>query len=593
MPDFVDFIDLMEVHPGAPNRPSLKMLGGRLHSRRIQELPIEHDAHITEDDRPVMRGYVFNDLCTTEDLYHEVKPQLDLREQMSQMYGVDLRSKSDPQIAEAVLKHEVEKELGRKVYKPDLKAYSFKYRIPDFIRFETPILKGLLEEIRATDFVVDPSGTDAAVADDDDDLDSPKAVAKKKSRLVGLPKSLSRDLHIGSTVYQMGIGGLHSKEKSRAFVSNDKYVLKDRDVTSYYPAIIINQGLFPAQLGETFLRVYTGIRDRRIRAKKDGDKPTMETLKLTLNGSFGKFGSKWSALCSPELLIQTTVTGQLSILMLIERLELGGFKVISANTDGIVTYVERARESEFECIVFDWELDTDFGTEEVEYKALYSRDVNTYVAVKMDGKAKLKGAVCPSGPGQPAAAGMKRNPTMQISIDAAVKFITEGVPPEETIYKCHDIRQFISIRRVTGGAMLNDVPVGKIVRYYYSTDSTEPLLYVKSGNKVPRTEGVAMMMEFPDDYSCPDDVDREHYVRESYAILEDIGFGSIDPDLRSRTGLFTARLADEKNFHTVDAATGKAVCGKSRKSLRDKWIEVKTIPVGHRMCPHCKKADDL
>lgn len=267
-PDFVDYIDLMEVHPGAPQRPSLKMLGGRLHSRRIQELPIEHDAHITEEDRTVMRGYVFNDLCTTEDLYYEVKPQLDLREQMSEMYGVDLRSKSDPQIAEAVLKHEVEKELGRKVYKPDLKRYSFKYRIPDFIKFETPILKGLLEEIRATDFDVDPSGSDATVADDDDDADSPKAVAKKKSRLVGLPKSLSRDLHIGATVYQMGIGGLHSKEKSRAFVSNDKYVLKDRDVTSYYPSIVINQNLKPGHLGDSFLSSYKAIFNRRVAAKR-------------------------------------------------------------------------------------------------------------------------------------------------------------------------------------------------------------------------------------------------------------------------------------------------------------------------------------
>ena len=47
-------------------------------------------------------------------------------------------------------------------------------------------------------------------------------------------------------------------------------------------------------------------------------KTTSDTLKICVNGSFGKLGSKFSFLYAPELLIQTTMTGQLALLMLIE-----------------------------------------------------------------------------------------------------------------------------------------------------------------------------------------------------------------------------------------------------------------------------------
>lgn len=61
------------------------------------------------------------------------------------------------------------------------------------------------------------------------------------------------------------------------------------------------------------------------------------TFKIVLNGTFGKLGSKYSFLYSPNLMIQVTITGQLALLMLIEALEAAGISVVSANTDGIVS----------------------------------------------------------------------------------------------------------------------------------------------------------------------------------------------------------------------------------------------------------------
>ena len=72
------------------------------------------------------------------------------------------------------------------------------------------------------------------------------------------------------------------------------------------------------------MNIYQSIVKRRLEAKAKGDTVTADSLKITVNGSFGKFGSKYSFLYSPDLLINTTLTGQLTLLMLIEMITLAG-----------------------------------------------------------------------------------------------------------------------------------------------------------------------------------------------------------------------------------------------------------------------------
>ena len=85
---------------------SLKIYGGRLHAPKMQDLPIEPNALIFPEQRETLRLYCHNDLQVTRILYEELKPQIALREQMSKQYNIDLRSKSDAQIAENIIKHE-------------------------------------------------------------------------------------------------------------------------------------------------------------------------------------------------------------------------------------------------------------------------------------------------------------------------------------------------------------------------------------------------------------------------------------------------------------------------------------------------------
>ncbi len=571
IPDFVDHIDLMNVSPGAAAMPSLKIYAGRMHSRRMQELPIEIDEHVGELAREVVRTYHGNDLEVTADMVKELESQLQLRVLMSEQYGVDLRSKSDAQIAEAVIKAEIEKITGRKLYKPEIKPGYFEYTPPAYIKFQTAEMREILAGIRRAKFVVDGGG-----------------VVKMPDYLKDL------DIKIGGSTYRMGLGGLHSMESRASHYSNDEYVLLDRDVTSYYPNIILGNELFPKHIGAHFLKVYRTIYERRIAAKKSGDKNTSETLKIVLNGSFGKFGSPYSVLYSPNLMIQTTITGQLAILMLIEAMELEGFQVVSANTDGFVTRVPRKQRESFNEIIAEWERSTRLETEETEYMALHSRDVNNYIALKKgkNGKieAKLKGTFTASGPGQPGAAGLKKNPNMDICNTAVVEYLSKGTPIEETIEWCPDVRQYLTVRRVTGGALDQDGnPVGKALRWYYSKAVQGGFTYASNAKAVPESMGAKLMMELLD--HLPTDIDYDYYIREAYAILEDVGVAVIDPRLKGRKGTLLAKLPDQKTYHEVNAATGIAACGLRRKSIRESWEEAEGRPMGRAYCSKCKKGN--
>lgn len=485
---YIDHIDLIDVAPG---KASLKIYGGRLHSKRMQDLPIEPSAIIKQDERELLTTYCINDLDTTIDLFYKLSSQIDLRKKMGKELGMDLRSKSDAQIAESVIKKQIEAIKGTKIYRPELPDdYSFNYVPPKFIKFKHPELVNALKVFKSEAFTLNEKG-DAA---------EPEKVGKLKVK-------------INQTIYQLGIGGIHSCEKTVNYIAGTDYILVDRDVTSYYPNIILNQRLYPKHIGTEFLTAYKSIVEKRVHAKRTGDKVTDASLKIVINSSFGKFGNRWSALYSPDLLIQTTVTGQLALLMLIEALEDAGIQVVSANTDGIVIYCHKRNQAALFSIIPAWEETTGFNTEETAYTALYSRDINNYVAFKPSGTYKAKGAY--------ADAELSKTPTAQICVQAVVDHLQLDVPIETTIRSCQDTRMFVSVRSVTGGAVKGDTYLGKAVRWYYAKGETGSINYKKNGNKVAMTDGAKPLMLLP--AKPPEDVDYQWYIAKAHSILKDLG----------------------------------------------------------------------
>lgn len=496
VPEWINHVDLREPIPGV--QISLKLYGGRLHSKRLRDLPYPPDAVLTREQMIEVREYCENDLDTTIDLWNRARDPKDdiiaLREQLTAETGIDMRSKSDAQIGEALVKSRVEKLMGRRVCKPDvLPGTRYKYQPPAFLRFQHPVLQTKFEEVCAADFVVLHDGS------------------------IGMPKALEgARVSVGRSTYSMGIGGLHSTEKSQAVVATDDTLLRDVDVISYYPSLILQCGLFPASMGSHFQSVYKDIFNRRVAAKRHGDKTTAQILKIALNAVYGKLGSKYSVLYAPNLLMQVTVTGQLALLMMIERMEAAGIPVVSGNTDGVVMACPSHLESAMRDVVRGWERDTQFETEETRYRALFSRDVNSYVALKEGGGVKTKGAL--------ASADITKNPTNEIAKDAVCAYLERSEPIAETVLRCKDIRKFVTVKRVTGGATFRGEHLGRVARWYRSTRSTDAILYgpgKKLGHKVGGSDNAMPCMELPDE--LPSDVDHGFYIGEAFDLLREIG----------------------------------------------------------------------
>jgi DNA polymerase elongation subunit (family B) len=272
-------------------------------------------------------------------------------------------------------------------------------------------------------------------------------------------------------------------------------------------------------MGPEFLTIYKEIVKRRLEAKKNKNKVIDAGLKIAINGTFGKLANVYSAIYSPDLLIQVTITGQIALLMLIEALEISGIKVISANTDGVTMYIHKEQEKLYATITEWWERTTGYVTEEARYSALYSRDVNNYIAIKPDGKDKSKGAYSEYGSARNSP--LSRNPQMMVCNDAVKAFLATGTPVEATIRDCTDLRRFVTVRSVTGGARKSGQYLGKTVRWYQSNVMRGCIEYVTSGNKVPDSDGAMPLMELPD--SFPIDLDYVWYIEKANGILEDLG----------------------------------------------------------------------
>lgn len=557
LPDWAprDHIDVMQVAPGAGSQ---KQYVGRIHGRTIQDLPYSPGTALSGEQFRIVDRYCETDITELEGLYNALAPQLQQREALSARYGFDLRSKSDAQLAEAVLKRRCEQVTGQRIYKAPIDwGMQFRYNPPAYIAFRLPQLQAAFERIKSAIFGLGANGA------------------------VSMPAQIDGlDIIINQGTYRLGIGGLHSQEKRVIHRSDDTYVLLDNDVASYYPSLILNSGAWPAALGRTFLQEYDAIKRERLECKAKlktlpKDHPDYaitevgdEGGKIMINGTFGKTGSIYSVLFAPEMLIQTTVTGQLALLMLIEAHEINGIPVVSANTDGILIKCERVRVPVSQAIIGEWQRITGLEMETSQYNAIYSRDINNYIAIKGDGKHKRKGEYSQSGLKQ------KKNPDCEICTDAVTEYLAQGTPTLYTIAACQDIRKFVTVTKVAGGGtkmwgdgprkgarvmdmtatlhahgwykhgrlwaqpgMRDAVPavtayaacfdpqrreyLGKVVRWYYGTRSPGPIVYESNGNTVGGSWGAQPCMVLPD--TLPSDIDYAWYENRARGMLSDLG----------------------------------------------------------------------
>lgn len=296
-PQCLDHIDVSEPTPGV--RVSLKQYACRMSSELVQDTPVDFNEPLPLEHAPDEIFYCRNDRRLTGQLRDTIDERIKVRVRMSERYGVDLRSKSDAQMAEAMVKAEWSRKMRESVERymalPDgdsrdlmvvggdfphlsvpnydvdfngnprsiIPHYNhgttFKAAIPSYIEFVTPYMQDFLNVVRNCDFFI--SDKDEAVMLGYD----PEGIRTG----VLIPAELKgRDIIIGRTTYRVGIGGLHSQESSVAHRSIPGVcTLRTADVASYYPSLILNAGMNPAQLGPLFLSIYRGFYEDRIGGK--------------------------------------------------------------------------------------------------------------------------------------------------------------------------------------------------------------------------------------------------------------------------------------------------------------------------------------
>lgn len=125
------------------------------------------------------------------------------------------------------------------------------------------------------------------------------------------------------------------------------------------------------------------------------------------------------------------------LLMLAEMLTEAGCQVKSANTDGLTCIVPKANEQLYYDTCKKWEEITSMVLEYQKYSKVVRLAVNDYIAVCADsGKIKQKGIFI-------TETILGKGLTPKIIPEALINYFVHGVPIEDTIKDCTDIRKFL------------------------------------------------------------------------------------------------------------------------------------------------------
>jgi len=485
----VGHIDLMRVVT-AP-AVGLKMYGARMHAPNIMENPFHHEATIKDEDEPAVERYcVEGDLDLTQRLFQDLIKPIELRVTMSHEYGIDMRCKTDAQMAEAVFVKRLQLTKKYTTRVPE----SVRYSPPDYLKFKNPVLQAILEQAKEAEYFLNDTGH------------------------IELPAFLhNRIVEVGKCKYKMGIGGLHSAhDKKICYIAEDGWIIDDIDATSYYPTIILLGSLVPKNLGAEFLQEYRIIYNRRLEAKRLKDQSSMDVLRIALNGTYGKLTDKFSPLYSPDLGLYIVLTGQFTLLQVAELLEEVGCEILSANTDGMMIRYRVEDKEKVAQVLSDYTKNVGYVFEQTQYRCVAMKDVNNYFAVKMDRTLKTKGLY--------AKQDLRKNPSGMISALAVGEWLAHGTPVAKTIME-GKLKDFLFARNVKKlGCMYGDEWIGNTVRWYKTTNpSPRSFTYRGGGAKIARTDNGAALMSFDPAGAHPSDLDYEAYTREAIRIIQDVG----------------------------------------------------------------------
>jgi hypothetical protein len=516
-------IDLFKInHYDNKNRMvSLKRLEFEMDLENIEEMPIHHTkVDMTQRDIALIREYCRNDVHATYEFYkittgntthplYEGNNQIELRQDIEAEFGIPCLNYSDSKIGDEMIKKyycqekNIElKDLPRKGY--FRKEIKVKHCIAPNIKFHTLQLKSFLKRI--------------------------------SDITLGLQDDFKESIEFYGNTYTFAKGGLHTENKPEIFEADEEHEIIDWDVSSYYPAIGINNGRYPAHLGKSFLTGYKKMFDRRLelkpQAKKDKRiKGIVGALKLAVNSVYGKSSDMQSWIYDRQYTMFTTITGELSLLMLIEAYSLAGIEVISANTDGVTIKIQKALIHKMYDINEWWETLTGYELERTDYRKIIFSTVNDYLAIKTSGEVKKKGDFLTDFE-------LHKNKSARIVPIALERYFINGDSVVDTICKHGNIYDFAMRQRSTrdfhfeGRAKGKTTVYNKLIRYYVS-NTGEKLFKVKnedsasnaaSLSQVEAGDWLVTVCNYLEPTHLLNNINYSYYIDRAYTIINKINY---------------------------------------------------------------------
>ncbi len=281
---------------------------------------------------------------------------------------------------------------------------------------------------------------------DDWDIRLPKNVQLGKYSTVAdwfLDKQNHRDdaelkIDIAGLEHTIAWGGIHAGIPQETIACTEDEVIFDIDVGQLYPNIMRIYKLLSRAARKPEMLDF--VLDTSMRLKAEGKKKEREPYKRQCNIFYGAEGDPFNPLYDPLHRKLVCVFGQVFLIDLIDKIE-DIVLMINSNTDGLFFKIKKSLIPELKRRVGEWEKRTKLEMEYAEYSKFISKDVNNYLAVKVNGDIHAKGAYVKDL--------NDLDFDLPIVNEALRNYMIFGTPVEITINACSDFRKFQKIVKLS------------------------------------------------------------------------------------------------------------------------------------------------
>lgn len=451
-------IDLYKINhfDNKAKRTSLKQLEFAMKSRSVQDLPFPPGTVLTADEAVKLRTYHRHDIHQTRQFALKNRDAIEFRDAMTERTGINVTNFNDTKIGKQYLIQQLgdhlcyTRETGRRQPRQTIyNTLNLGEVIFPYVQPEHPELRRVVEYFRAKTL-------------SRFDMDEMMQLADPNTPL--RTKGVFSDLTatVDGFTFVFGVGGIHGSIERAIVEASDTHAIIDLDVTGYYSSLNIANRIFPAHLSSRWCDEHINMKVERAKYPKKTHPKENKLYKLALNGSYGDTGSVWSPFYDAKYMLSITINGQLLLCMLAEQLmKIPGLRMIQANTDGVTVACPRVYLDALQRVTDWWQAFTCLELERAEYRRMFIRDVNNYLAEPLSGDVKRKGAY-------QYELEWHQNHSMLVIPKAVEAFLLRGVPLMHTLETHpddHDFCAFVKTPR-TNRLEFGGVQMQNATRYY-------------------------------------------------------------------------------------------------------------------------------